>query len=321
MLKLRQLFSTALYNLFIKLSWLQRRRYTAWLWHALFSLSNSGFKNLVTTTIHGRKVKVNFGYPYPFIARTIKTFNNPLVQLVYESHRSKKKTMSIIDVGASIGDTALLIFANCPGMVRNIYCIEGESEFFRLLEDNMRNFLNVKPFRVMLSSENGVSKKLVRIHAGTASSIGEGTVETLSLDTLIIKENIRDIDILKIDVDGYDGKVLLGARKFLRKNSPSVIFEWHPLLCKNAGTSPHNHFKVLAHAGYSCFVFFTKLGEFSHFMSGYDYTTVENLAYYCMDTSAPDDWHYDVIALPKRSTLNPLSLATLHYARKKPSPF
>ncbi len=318
---MRELFSTLLYNLLVKLSWLQRRRYTAWFWHAVFAFGNKRFTNIVSTTIHGRNVQVNFGYPYPFISRTIPTFNNPLVELVYQRYNVKKEPVRIIDIGASIGDTVLLISSNCPGMFSTIYCIEGESGFYQLLEHNMRDFDDVKLFRTMLSSENGIGKELIRIHAGTASSIGEGTVRTMSLDTLSVKEKITEIDIVKIDVDGYDGRVLQGARNFLRKNKPDVIFEWHPVLCREAGNDLHAHFDVLSRLGYSTFVFFNKLGEFTNFMTGYDEASIGHLEEYCSADGAPDDWHYDVIAIHRRSKISPSSLAIARYARKKPSPF
>lgn len=318
---MRALFSTLLYNLLVRLSWLQKRPYTAWFWHTLFAFGNKRFTNIVSTTIHDRKVHVNFGYPYPFISRTVPTFNNPLVELVCQKYSVKKEPVRIVDIGASIGDTVLLISSNCPGMLGAIYCIEGESGFYQLLKHNMREFDNVRLFHAMLSSENGVSKKLVRIHTGTASSIGQGTIKTLSLDTLSVKERISEIDIVKIDVDGYDGRVLKGARKFLRKNKPDVIFEWHPLLCKKTGNAPQTHFKTLLLEGYSQFIFFNKFGEFSHFMTGYDRRAIEMLAHYCVDGASPDDWHYDVIALHKRSRLNPVSLATVRYARNKPNSY
>ena len=318
---MRELFSTLFYNILIKLNWLQRRRYTAGIWHVLFAFGNKRFTNIVSTTIHGRKVRVNFGYPYPFIARTIKTFNNPLIELLYRTYEIKEAPVNAVDVGASVGDTILSLVTNCPGMVGTVYCVEGESGFYELLTHNMRNFGNMKLFRVMLSSENGVGKKLVRIHAGTASSIGEESVPTMSLDTLSQREHIGEVDIVKIDVDGYDGRVLQGARKFLRENSPDVIFEWHPTLCKKAGNAPQTHFKILAEGGYATFIFFNKFGEFSHFMTGVDRQAIDALAHYCMEAGSPEDWHYDVIALHRKSGLNPLSLAALSYARNKPSPF
>lgn len=313
--------ATFIYNLLVRLSWLQRRRYTVWVWRKLAGFCNKNFDGTVSTTIHGKKVLVNFGYPYPFIARMIATFNNPLIELIYQRYHAVGKSLNLIDVGASIGDTMLLVFSNCPAMIQNAYCIEAEDGFFRLLQHNLGDFKNVMLFRRMLSSEKGIGKSLVRHHAGTASSTGKGTVATTSLDVLSKAEGIGEIDILKIDVDGYDGRVLEGAVKFLRKNSADVIFEWHPTLCLKAGNDPHAHFEILSKLGYSTFVFFNKFGEFSNFMTGYDATSIGHLEEYCSVPGAPDDWHYDVIAIHRRSKVSPSSLATAQYARRKPSPF
>lgn len=317
----QQSLTTFTYNLLVKLSWLQRRRYTVWVWRKLVGFCNKNFEGTVLTTIHGRKVLVNFGYPYPFIARMIATFNNPLIELIYQRYSAVNKPLNLIDVGASIGDTILLAYSNCPGMIQNAYCIEGEDGFFRLLQYNLREFKNVKLFHLMFSSEQGIGKSLVRHHVGTASSTGEGTVATTTLDALSKMEGIGGVDILKIDVDGYDGRVLQGAVKFLRKNSADVIFEWHPMLCRKAGNDPHAHFNVLSKLGYSTFVFFNKLGEFTNFMTGYDEASIGHLEEYCSAEGASDDWHYDVVAIHRRSKVRPSSLALAQYARKKPSPF
>jgi len=316
-----RVYSSFFYGLLVKLTFLRRRRYTAWIWRALNALGARSSTDIVSTTIHGKKVLVNFGYPYPFIARMIATFNDPLVELIYQRYRAQKRPLNLVDVGASIGDTVLLAFANCPGMIQQVYSIEGEEGFFRLLQQNMQNFNNVRIFRQMLSSEEGTGKSLVRHHAGTASSTGEGIAGTSTLDTLSKKEEFGEIDILKIDVDGYDGRVLQGAMKLLRKNSADVMFEWHPGLCRKAGNNPQTHFEVLSRLGYSTFVFFNKLGEFSNFMTGFDKASIDHLEEYCSADGAPDDWHYDVIALHKKSAIRPSALAITQYARKKPSPF
>ena len=208
----RNSFSTFVYNVHISLSWLQRRRYTLWLWRIISRLCEKMGSGIVSTTIHGKVVDVPFGYPYPIIARMIQTFNCPLIELVYQRYQMNKAPISLIDGGASIGDTVFLLIANCPGMISRVYCVEGEIGFFRLLKHNLREYSNVMTYSAMLSSNNGTGKGLVRIHPGTASAIGARTIPTMSLDTLVKSSGIGAVDILKIDVDGYDGKVLRGQR-------------------------------------------------------------------------------------------------------------
>src|SRR5262249_39570465 len=44
-------------------------------------------------------------------------------------------------------------------------------------------------------------------------------------DALLIEENVPKIDILKIDVEGYEKRVLLGIQKILHRDRPLILFE------------------------------------------------------------------------------------------------
>ena len=48
-------------------------------------------------------------------------------------------------------------------------------------------------------------------------------IELTTLDDYVIKENISSIDILKIDTQGFEDKVLKGAQKFLSENKIKLI--------------------------------------------------------------------------------------------------
>lgn len=126
-------------------------------------------------------------------------------------------------------------------------------------------------------------------------------------------------DVLKIDVDGFDGKVLSGARGILMQHVPNVIFEWHPILYRRTGNDYLKPFQVLVDCGYRTFVWFTKFGEFSHFTCGRDLEALEMTAQLCLREKHVDDWHYDVVALHSESVISPLNLAELSYAKRRVS--
>ena len=86
---------------------------------------------------------------------------------------------------------------------------------------------------------------MLRTHKGTASAQGNSKTSAVTLDSLISLINPDAIDLIKIDVDGFDGKVLLGAKGILRRYSPAVIFEWHPALCKQTGNNWTDHLTPL----------------------------------------------------------------------------
>lgn len=311
--------SSLIYNLMIYSSRFCNCKIFSRIWNKTWGFLCKYIAYDVITRIHGKCVKVNFGYPYPLIARQYPLFNNPLIDLVYQLYNEKKRKISIIDAGAGIGDTVLMLEANCPGMVNEFYCIEGDKEFFCYLQNNLNNLTNMKLFHSLLSSTCEDEKTLVRTHKGTASVQGNSKITAITLDSLILPNKNCTFDLIKIDVDGFDGRVLLGSKEILRKDCPAVIFEWHPTLCTQTGNNWTDHFNVLVDTGYQKFIWFNKFGEFSHFMECLDIDGINTLAEFCLNSRVYTDWHYDVIALNNESTISPIALAESNYARNRKS--
>jgi FkbM family methyltransferase len=312
--------ASLLYNLLIQTAWLDRYRYTGPLWRRVWQKSCALFSGPVRTTIHGRPAIVNYGHTYPVYARKFRSLNNPLVELVYQSYSTKHAPITLVDVGANVGDTVLLLESNCPGMIGSFYCVEGDLDFARYLRHNVGEFKHATLIVALLSSAEGRERELLRTHAGTASAQGVGQAAARTLDSLLIQERSGRIDVLKTDVDGFDGKVLLGAKQLLEADQPAVIFEWHPILCRRTGNNWTDHIEALRDCGYTRLIWFTKYGEWSHFSSADDRRGIDQLADFCLRSRTHYDWHYDVVALHERSTIAPEALADLAFARARRSP-
>jgi FkbM family methyltransferase len=85
-----------------------------------------------------------------------------------------------------------------------------------------------------------------------ATDVDEGTclVECVTLDRIFTD---RHLNVLKIDVEGYEEKVLQGAKGLLsdRKRSPRAIFvEVHPYAWPVIGTTSESLLGLLTHYGY-----------------------------------------------------------------------
>jgi len=203
-------------------------------------------------------------------------------------------------------------------MISEFVCVDGDPGFFDYLNHNLAFLPNVRPILAQLSRSAGFNSSLVRINPGAASAVGTTKVKTAPLDEMLSSHSVGPIDVLKIDVDGFDGEVLSGAGETLKKDRPCIIFEWHPIWCRNTGNGWHEAFKSVIAVGYSRFVWFDKFGNFSHFMLHYDFATIEALAQYCLrDLSA--DWHYDVIALHDTCSLDFQALGMLRFSRNRTS--
>lgn len=283
-------------------------------WDRAWASAGRRLSGSIRLSIHGHKVLVNTGYAYPAFVRRWPTYNDPLVELVHQVNVVKDAPVHLVDVGAAVGDTVLLVHDRCPGAVATFHCVEGDAEFFHYLSQNLATLPGANVYYAMLSDEVGHERELVRTHLGTASAQGVVSRAAITLDSLLL--NVGQIDIVKIDTDGFDGKVLAGARRVLREQQPAVIFEWHPQLCQATGQDHSRPFHVLAEAGYRSFVWFDKYGVFSHVDVGYHAEAVEVLAQLCLSGGGPaPDWHYDVVALPHGSHIEPVKLATLAHAR------
>ena len=293
-----------------------RSRLAGAVWERAWDEAWQRLSGPVETTIHGRKVVVNAGYSYPAFARRWPTYNDPLVELVHQAHVTKGSPITLVDVGAAVGDTARLVLDRCAGAFGAIHCVEGDAEFFGYLERNLGGLHGVTLHRALLSDAAGEEAGLVRVHKGTASAQGAELAPATTLDAVLAAAGAPDVDVLKIDTDGFDGKVLAGATELLTGSRPAVIFEWAPRVYDATGQDRHRPFEVVAEAGYRWLVWFDKYGQFSHADDGYRPGPVDVLAELCVSDRAPGpDWHYDVVALPPGTGIEPTELAALAYAK------
>ena len=52
-------------------------------------------------------------------------------------------------------------------------------------------------------------------------------IETLTLDSLLIANNLNKVDFIKIDVEGYEYSIFKGGEKVLRSaQAPDILFEF-----------------------------------------------------------------------------------------------
>ncbi len=312
-------FASLLYNALVRTVRMSQIKYLSSIWQTLWDISCDFLSCPVRTRIHGYTVILNYGNTYPIYARRFTELNNPLIELVYQCYSFKKRPLTLIDVGASIGDTMLLLYRNCPGMINDFYCFDGDPEFYRYLKKNLEHLKEGKVLLSLLSSSEGYEKELVHVHRGTASAQGEHKVQSSTLDSVIREFNPQQIDVLKIDVDGFDGRVLRGSKNTIHRYHPAIIFEWHPILCRQTGNNWIDHFEALDELGYNKFIWFNKYGSFSHFMINVDKGSIDVIAALCLSNSAYHDLHYDIIALHRDNQISLVALAELAFARRRNS--
>jgi FkbM family methyltransferase len=72
----------------------------------------------------------------------------------------------------------------------------------------------------------------------------------ITLDLLMDRSEITTVDLIKIDVEGFEEFVLAGARTTLRCHRPNLIFEYAEQSWTRAGSSLHRVLSDLRAVGY-----------------------------------------------------------------------
>jgi FkbM family methyltransferase len=86
---------------------------------------------------------------------------------------------------------------------------------------------------------------------GSTDPAGEACeFEVTSLDAEVERLGVRP-DLVKIDVEGFEHEVLLGARRLLRERRPALAFELHLDLLDKRGISPRQVVAELKSHGYA----------------------------------------------------------------------
>ena len=134
--------------------------------------------------------------------------------------------MHAVDVGANIG-YYLLLLARAVGSGGTVSCFEPDPENLVELERNAR--LNRLSGVRIYPAAVGAEDTTVELRGGINSTVGAGGelhVSLVRLDSVVT----RPVDFLKIDVEGYEGHVLAGARQVLAHDRPELFLEVHPSL-------------------------------------------------------------------------------------------
>jgi FkbM family methyltransferase len=146
--------------------------------------------------------------------------------------------MIIFDVGAYIGEVTKTYMNVFPGA--GIYCFEPYAESYRQLE-KLSESKTIHTYQTAVSDHTGRTKLHIntdltcnslfsRPESGPiyypekARNTGEIDVDTTTIDSFCERESIERIDILKLDVEGAEIKVLKGASNRLSKKNIYLIY-------------------------------------------------------------------------------------------------
>lgn len=136
---------------------------------------------------------------------------------------------TFIDIGANIGRYSMVMANN--GL--NVFSFEPIKSNFKLLEHHEKiNNLNKKiiPYNIGLGNTKERTEIFYFAHkygeASVVFNFKNGIKEKINIDKLDnIKIKPKNNCFMKIDVEGFEYDVLLGAKNFIKKYRPKIIVE------------------------------------------------------------------------------------------------
>jgi FkbM family methyltransferase len=167
-----------------------------------------------------------------------------------------KPGMIVVDVGANIGYLTL-IMAQLVGPEGKVYAIEPGPDNLEFLQKNIQlngiSNVVVLPFAVGTERRNQSfylrkAGTLHSLHAEANAVVKTVQVQVAPLDELIEE---KQVDLVKIDVEGGEIEVLKGMRQLLESNvGLRLVVEWNPSALKRAGHEAEELPKLLQEAGF-----------------------------------------------------------------------
>ena len=152
--------------------------------------------------------------------RGTETLMRDLEPRVTEFIRARlRPDMTFVDVGAYHGWYTLL----AAPIVKQVLAFEPTPEYFATLHQNIAGLTNVRisPYALFSRSCFGTLKDGVRWDMFQA---GKGSTVAWTLDSVIPPGRV---DMIKIDTEGAELDILLGAKKLIGRYHPVLVIEPH----------------------------------------------------------------------------------------------
>lgn len=216
----------------------------------LFTRGEQEELRLLNENFYSEIIKLsNDLYAYKNYLLPINHFESSVFYYKHGIHQLKTsdqvKGKVIIDVGGYIGDSVLVLSELNPS---TIYTFEAVPENYELLKKTMQlnHISNYVAERVALGAETGTQIMHV-CGSGSSSTEREGItfredvqVPVITLDEYVQQHEIKNIGLIKVDIEGSEPEFLKGAKKTICEQKPILLlsiyhnahdfFELKPLL-------------------------------------------------------------------------------------------
>ncbi len=164
-----------------------------------------------------------------------------------------KQKRICIDIGANVG----LWSCDLVNEFKSVVAFEPVADFRDCYQQNVRKNNYVLHPIALGSKESFIDMNIVEGNTGhshiNTNTMGSGSIPLKTLDSF----NFTDIDMIKIDVEGFEEEILLGAMDTIKRNLPVLVIEQQKHEYKDA-MSGTPAIKILESWGYKVVEQFNK---------------------------------------------------------------
>ena len=143
-----------------------------------------------------------------------------LDRCIFHINQNGKKN-SAIDIGAHCGFWSFFLGLS----FKNVFSFEPVEIFRECFIKNIPH-QNVKLIPIALGNENSFVSMNVELENTGATHVSNKTSDSNKVELKKLDDyEYSNIDFIKIDVEGYENQVVLGAKETLIRNKPIIIVE------------------------------------------------------------------------------------------------
>jgi FkbM family methyltransferase len=166
---------------------------------------------------------------------------------------------NILDIGANLGVYGIEA-SSIIGGNGTVYCFEPvpENQVFLKNNVNLNKIKNIKIVRSAIGDKvSSLKIFLVKNSIGTHSA-GGGTdnfvdVPVTTIDNFVDKNKI-DVNLIKIDIEGYEDYAIKGGLKTLKNLKPILFIEFSANHLRKCNTDPVKHANTLFNLYENCYL-------------------------------------------------------------------
>jgi FkbM family methyltransferase len=227
----------------------------------LRACANAALRAIIPTETHvsGASIALNPRDPVVSGALTLGVYEKPETKVFLQLCRPGTV---FLDIGANIGYYTALAMP-ILGPAGKIVAMEPDEESFAYLQRTVQS--NHGPEVTLVKKAAGERKERATLFVSSENrgdsrlyknelSNGEAECETIPVDELLAELDVQQVDLIKMDVQGFEGHAIAGMDRLLRESTRiAMMFEFWPAGLAAAGSDAHALLRHLRELSFDLF--------------------------------------------------------------------